>query len=267
MEFTVSTSPSPKILLKRYDAASFPKFGIIFNEQNNKTPLRLLSQRPDEAENAVVMENRADKDVTALSYQWVITAEDGKVRRHTVSSDSYMVDVYDPVLRAGDRKLVCRNIILDESVLDHVLDGGGMMRAGSVTGPDPLVGVLSLQFEVDMLLFADGEIAGPDTEKFAVELQSRKPAAEFVAKQIRLALAEGRDVSPVLSALTEIPCFGRLGHVKGDPLVHWTRRYAREYLHAAGRKIGDLDMQAAKLRHFESRPSLPRFYRAEPGTH
>jgi hypothetical protein len=74
-----------------------------------------------------------------------------------------------------------------------------------------------------MLLFADGEISGLDISKFAAELQSRKPAAEFIAKQIRLARAEGRDVTPVLSALVEIPCLGRLGHVRGDPLVHWTR--------------------------------------------
>jgi hypothetical protein len=76
--------------------------------------------------------------------------------------------------------------------------------------------VTSLRFEIDMLLFADGELAGPDTDKFAAELRGRKPAAEFVAKQIRLAEAEGRDVTPVLSALAEIPSLGRLGHVQGD---------------------------------------------------
>jgi hypothetical protein len=44
------------------------------------------------------------------------------------------------------------------------------------------------------------------------------PAAEFVAKQIRLAQAEDRDITPVLSALVEIPCLGRLGHAQSDPL-------------------------------------------------
>jgi hypothetical protein len=125
-------------------------------------------------------------------------------------------------------------------------------------------GVVLLRLEIDMLLFADGEIAGPDSSKFAAELITRKPVAEFVARQIRLAEAEHRDIAPVLSALAEVPCFGRPGHAQADPLVHWTRRYAREYLRAAGRKIGNVDMREAKLRHLESRPALPKFYRAKP---
>jgi hypothetical protein len=175
-----------------------------------------LAQPPDEAEIAVVMENRAAKDVTALRYYWAITGEDGNVIKHTDSSDSYLVDVYHPVLGGKDRKLICRSVTVDESLIDHVLRGGGSMGCRIRSGTRSLTGVTSLRFEIDMLLFADGELAGPDTDKFAAELRGRKPAAEFVAKQIRLAEAEGRDVTPVLSALAEIPSLGRLGHVQGD---------------------------------------------------
>jgi hypothetical protein len=267
MDFTVSLSPNDQVVLSRYEAAFFPKFRVIFEGTRSERSFEFLAQPPDEAETAVVMENRADKDVTALRYYWVMTGEDGNVRKHTVSSDSYIVDVYHPVLRVKDRKLICRSVTVDESLIDQVLSGGGSMGCRIGSGTQSLAGVASLQLEIDMLLFADGELAGPDTNKFAAELRGRKPAAEFVAEQIRLAEAEGRDVTPVLSALAEIPSLGRPGHAKDDPLVHWTRRYAREYLQAAGRRIGDLDMQGTKLRHLENRPSLPRFYRAEPGTH
>lgn len=266
MEFTVSPSPSFKIVLGRYDAASFPKLRVIFEEQSNESPLRLLAQPRDEAEYAVVMENFADKDVTALHYQWVMTDENRKMRKHTVSSDSYMVDVHYPVLRAGDRMLICRGGSVNDSLLDHVLSGGGIMGSSSGSHPQPLVGVVTLRLEIDMVLFADGEIAGPDTDKFALELLARKPAAEFVAKQIRSAQAEGRDVVPVLSALAAIPCFGRPGRTQGDPLVHWTRRYASDYLHAISLvQTANVDMKQAKLRYLENRPTLPRFYRAEGG--
>ncbi len=43
----------------------------------------------------------------------------------------------------------------------------------------------------------DGEIARSDPDGFASELLERKPAAEFIAKQIRLADVEERDVRPV----------------------------------------------------------------------
>jgi hypothetical protein len=265
MDFTVGPSPSNEVVLSRFDAALFPKFRIIFEGPWSGRSLEFLAQPSDEAERAVVMENRSGKDITALRYFWVMTGEDGNVGKHTVSLDSYMVDVYHPVLKGGDRKLICRGSAVDESVLDHLLGGGGIMGAGSGSDPESMRGVVSLRLDIDMLLFADGEIAGLDTSKFAAELQSRKPAAEFVAKQIRLAQAEDRDITPVLSALVEIPCLGRLGHAQGDPLVHWTRHYAREYLHAARRQIGNVDMREANLQHLENRPALPKFHRGKHG--
>jgi hypothetical protein len=91
--------------------------------------------------------------------------------------------------------LITRSATVDESLIQHVLGGGGSMGGRVGSGRPSLAGVTSLQLEIDMLLFSDGEIAGPDSEKFAAELQSRKPAAEFVAKQIQLAQADGRDVT------------------------------------------------------------------------
>jgi hypothetical protein len=263
MDFAVGASPTTHVALSRYDAALFPKFRTIFEEARRESLVQFLAQPSEEAERAIVLENRASKDVTALRYQWVMTGEDGKQRKHTVSSDSYMVDVYHPVLGVGDRKLICWSATVDESLIEHVVHGGGSMIGGVGSGGASLTGVTSLRLEIDMLLFSDGEIAGPDVEKFAAELQSRKPAAEFVAKQIRLAEAEGRDVTPVVSALAEVPCLGRLGHAQGDPLVHWTRHYALEYLHALRRKSERIDMREARLRHFENRPTLPRFYRRD----
>lgn len=59
------------------------------------------------------------------------------------------------------------------------------MISGGVVSNRLLDGVIELSFEIQLVLFADGEIAGPAPEGFAPELPCRKPAAEFVAKQIR----------------------------------------------------------------------------------
>ncbi len=74
-----------------------------------------------------------------------------------------------------------------------------------------------------------GETAGPDPNRFAAELQGRKGAAEFVAKQIRMARAEGTDVTPILTALAEAPPLGAPGNSQGDPLFRSVQHYAREY--------------------------------------
>jgi hypothetical protein len=59
-------------------------------------------------------------------------------------------------------------------LLDHslVLAGGGFIGSGS-TAKRSLVGTIELAFEIHLILFADGEIAGPHPDHFAIELQAR----------------------------------------------------------------------------------------------
>jgi len=52
--------------------------------------------------------------------------------------------------------------------------------------------------------------------------------------------------------------------VQGDPLVHWTRHYARNYRLQMHLKTGDLDWAEASLLHLENRPTLPKLYRRQP---
>jgi hypothetical protein len=114
--------------------------------------------------------------------------------------------------------------MLDEALIDHVAGGGGLMgTVFSRSKSRSLDQAAEMTFEINLILFADGEISGQAPDRKAMELQCRKPAAEFVAKQIRRAQDEGRDVEPVLSALAEIPCLGRLGGARGDPRVLWAR--------------------------------------------
>ena len=251
MEFTISPSPSPAIVLSLYDRKRFPKFQALFEPTEKDGMWRLLVQPPEEAGRAVVVENQSTKDLTALRCRWVMTTATGKTTEHTSSSDSYQADIYHPVLKPQDRKLICFSTAVDESFLDHLARGGGGFAIGGGRRQLPS-GTTSLRLEIEMLLFADGELAGAQTDKYALELQCRKPAAEFIAKQIRLAEAENRDITPVLSALNEMP------YLRDDILAHWVRRYASYYLtHSSD------EQKRAALRHLENRPALPEFYRRE----
>ena len=248
MDFSFSPSPLPEVPITKYAAARFPKFQHVF-EPNGQ--LSSMSQAPEDADLAVVIENLADKDITALRYRWTITLMDRSIRTSTCSSDSYMIDVFRPVLKRQDRKLITRTTHIDESLIDHLLGGGGVI-GGRISNRSTIT-MAALHFELDMILFEDGEFAGPDRTKHAFELQSRKPAAEFVAKQIRLAEADGRDVTSVLSALAEVP------HLRDDFLADCTQDYARDFL----RHMHDDRQRTMRLRHLENRPTLPKFYRRE----
>jgi hypothetical protein len=96
-----------------------------------------------------------------------------------MSSDSYMVDVFRPVLAPGDRKLISRSTNLDESLIDHVMRGGGCVGGGVSMGRSLRDDAEELIFSIDLLVFDDGEIAGPDPDHYVSDLHFRKPAAEF----------------------------------------------------------------------------------------
>jgi hypothetical protein len=256
----VLPSPSPAVVLNRYEGAVFKEFGQLFEPPLSSSPLRHLARDPQEASFVVVLENRSEKAITGLRYRWEMTWESGNRRSHTTSGDSYAVDVYRAVAEPGSRHLISPSGSVDETLLKHVLAGGGFI-AGASASKHSWADVVEVTFEIHLVLFADGEIAGPDPDGYTEELQCRKPAVEFIARQIRLARAEGRDITPVLAALAEAPAFGGLGHAQGDPLVHWVRHYAQDYLRNMHRKIGRLDMGEAKLQYLENRPTLPQFYR------
>ena len=227
--------------------------------------MRHLARDPIEARFAVVLENRSDKAVTGLSYRFVMTDDSGRQHARTSVNDSYRMDMYRAVAEPGSRQLITPSSSLDESVLDHVLAGGGVVSASfSGLNDRPLTAIVEAIFEIDFVLFADGEILGADPDRYVEDLICRKPAADFIASQIRLAIREDRDAAPVLSALAELPRFGRREDRRGDPLMHWIRHYAQEYLRVIRRTCGTVDWQEARLRNLENRPTLPKFYRRPP---
>jgi hypothetical protein len=257
-------SPSAEIGLTPYDQAAFPTFRQVF-EVHERSPLIHLAPDPEEESVAIVFENRSGKAITGLGYRWIVTDDLGKSHTRTCFSDSYLVDVYRAMAEPGSRHLVTPSGMLDEALIEHVLGGGGHMGSGSKTRP--FDNIVEITFEIDLVLFGDGEVSGPDPDRHARELQCRKPAAEFVAKQIRRTRSAGLDVQPVLSALAEIPCLGRLGQAHSDPLVQWTRHYAQDYFRHMRRTGSGVDWAEASLRHLENRPTLPKFHRRQDPPH
>jgi hypothetical protein len=260
MRFDIHPSPTPAILINRFDKSLLPAFGKLFDIPSPSSPLFHLARPPQDAAVAVVLENRADKAITAWRFRWQLTDSLGNQRPVTMSSDSYTVDVFRPVAEPASRHLITPSGCVSETSLEHMQSGGGFV-GGSVRSTSSFPELADVTFEIHLVVFIDGEIAGRDPDDFAIELQSRKRAAEFVARQIRMAQAEGRDVTPVLTALVEAPVLGSLGRPQGDPLFHSVRDYARDYLQHMHRKIGGLNLAEAKLRHLENRPELPNFYR------
>lgn len=252
-------SPSAEVVITPYGEATFPEFRQIFEAVPEDSPLRHFARDPAEAAVSIVLENRSDKAITAWRFRWRRTDQAGKLRSSTASGDSYMTDVFRAVAEPGSRHLVGPSGTLDKRNIEHALGGGTFI---TITNRErgALAEVVEVSFEIDFVLFADGEIAGPDADRYATELGCRKHAAEFIARQIRLAMVEGRDATPVLTALAEMPCLGRLGHGPVDALSHLVRDFAQEYLRHQKTRLARRDATDTGLRRLETRPELPRFY-------
>jgi hypothetical protein len=267
LRFQIAPSPSPDVVLTQYDAALFPKFKPLFVPYDESSPLRPLKQSPEDAETSIVLENRSEKAITALRCRWSKMDASGKTQNHLISSDSYKLDDGRPIVAPCARQLISLSGSIDESLIDHVLAGGGCIGAAihsSVRSrTETEAEIVAVNFEIDFILFYDGEIGGPDAERYALELNCRKPAAEFVARHIRLAKNEGRDVTPVLAALAELPMIRRLNEPKEKSHIYWIRHYAGEYLRYLKWKPGDNDFFQRRLLSLENRPALPKFYRPE----
>jgi hypothetical protein len=131
------------------------------------------------------------------------------------------------------------------------------MGTGVSTGGPLSDATEEITFQIELVVLADGEIAGPDPSHYAAVLQGRKRAAEYVAKHVRLAKLEERDPTPVVAALRDMP------HLRSDLLAHLVCEYARTYLRQSSMRAGLVDCTEAALKHLENRPNLPKFYRLD----
>lgn len=267
MRFTITPSPSEEVVLTAYDKNAYPKFAQLFEPMDESSRLRLLAIDPKQAATAIVVENRSARAITGLRFRWEIRDISGRNSRSILVTDSYASEPVKPVTEPHSLLLVTQSGYLEEGLIERVRAGtGGLIAARIGDGHRPSAEATDVVFQIDLLLFADGEISGPDPDKYVQELRCRKPAADFVIKQIRMAKAEGRDANPVLSALVEAPSLGRVGSPQGDPYVHWTKRFARSCLqHMKG--SNETDRLEGYLRYLENHTAPPTFFRREVSPH
>lgn len=250
MKMHLVPSPTKHVALKRYRKEEFPVFQTVFESTHEDSALLPFAQEPDAAETAVVIQNLSHKDVTALRYRWVIADANGKSGNSVASSDSYMIDIYRPVIAPGSRLLITQIGMVDEAQLNPVLAS----VSGIGSGGWPLLDdkAEEVRFRIDLVLFSDGEIAGSDPDDFATQLQFRKRAADYVAQQIRSANAEGRDVMPVLTALRDVP------RARTDQMARLIAEFSGIDIRRSVLQFDPLDMKAVTLRYLENRPRVAK---------
>lgn len=247
-------SPCADVVLSSYEGSTFPIFKEILEKADRKNSgLRQLGLVPEEASVAVILENRSAKDITALRFGWAFEVESGESDPREDSYDTYRSLPLRSVVRADS----CQFIVPSGRLHDALYPSKAFRYVRSATDQSVPPTAVAVTFQIDFILFADGQMFGPDHRHFAKELESRQAAAKFVAQQIRLALAERRDPAPVISALCDLP------QLHSHPLESLVRDCARTFLQSTLRLDHRSSRVKSALWRLENMPPLPSFHRPD----
>jgi hypothetical protein len=187
-------------------------------------------------ESLSVLVNDSARAITGLTTIWKYTDVNGESRGFTVSYDSYALANLGPIGAPHSKR-----VIGDEISFANALE----------TGRDVSV-------SVDVVIFADGELVGPDTLHFAEDIQSRWQAAHHVANHLKAGLTAGKSLETISAEVLRAP--------RPTPLtpgaMDWTRRYlsdiqTRQRLHS---QLGHT--QVDLYGHLAALPEPPAFFRA-----
>jgi hypothetical protein len=196
--------------------------------------------------NAFLLTNESEKAIVALMTHWTFTDAQGFPRDGQINIDSFLNPRSSPVLLPHARMIVGPGAFLLESLAaaPHV---GPTLEEMDGRRLREIIGASNIKVTIDLVIFDDGEIAGPNEMRYDVQIQNRKLAAGQLAKQVRNAIANGYDPKTILNNILEtIPS-------PSDAAAIWSHNYARLLLNGRNLDKG--------LQHLENLPEPPKFYK------
>jgi hypothetical protein len=181
---------------------------------------------------AFFLTNKSNDAITGLAIRYVFTDATGQQRGFRYFSDSYMLTAFTPVAKPNATILIGPKVFLPE----HLADAGriGVPNFAASGAADPLSQLVAtanhIEARLDAVIFATGEVIGPDTLKLPEEITARNAAAQEIAQRLNDAAARGTPAADALSSYTATP-------VRKDDLAGiWKRRFAEEALRPNSRK-------------------------------
>jgi len=195
---------------------------------------------------AFLLTNESNKTIVGLMTLWTFTDANGFPRTGEIHTDSFM-QPHSPALLAPQSSLiVAPGAFLPVALANRPHLGATLTDLDGRLSP-AIIGATNIKVEIDLVIFDDGEIAGPNATRFDTQIQDRKIAATLLAKQIRNTIANADDPNTVLSNVLETK------PAQSDPVAMWTHMYARMLF-----KSRSLDKQ---LNALETLPEPPTFYK------
>jgi hypothetical protein len=221
IQMTIDSSPHESITLAPYQPATSPNFARVFTPET--APYQTAF---------VVLTNQSSKSIVALAAIWAYTdVTTGKRKTMELLCDSFQAVNAPPVSLPSARVLLGPTSLITE----QLALGRGSSGYFGVVQPQslrPLDHTAAVRVSIDLIVFSDGEMAGPDNLHTSTEIVARNAAAKQVAQQIRSAQTDGRELSTAVSQfLKPVAPAGNLS-IKDVQYYNWLRRYAQNALNS-----------------------------------
>lgn len=197
-----------------------------------------------------VLTNISNRAIVAIAIEWSYISEDGYEGHHLYKSSNLSIKNAKALVQPHTRLFVGPNMALPESLASapHIgprfeaLDGRSAPWAATAS---------QMSATIDVIIFEDGELVGPNQSHYDGEIQSQKLAADQIASKVRYALSQGQDPTPTLKQIAG----GTLASTT-DFIGLWSTLYAQQLLRA--RDSGTFEQQLSAL---EKTPTPLRIFR------
>ena len=196
---------------------------------------------------AFVVVNNSEKAIVGIALVWTSTAKQSNKHTMTSLTHSYLSARGAPLVIAHGRVFVAPDVFVPDAVMKG---GGGLIGMLPTQQTLERFGSSSvISVEVDSIVFADGEVVGPNQLGLTTSIIVRSKAAELVVGSLRSAQRRGEDTAPVLDRLSR-------------PLPGVDDSVSRQAVRLAI-QLQNSRHFVAELRYLEETPTPPKFYRTD----
>jgi len=210
----------PGITIAPYSSAGLaPELDPLSGGGSDITRLRQYS---------VVIMNGTAKPIRGITVRWTWRDLAGQVKVHDLRSDGLFLVSRDLVPPNGRILLAPGTVFPIETARTNYV-GPPLRAGGDIETFERASGGITAA--LDTVVFADGEVTGPDESRTMDYIQARTAAAQSLGRSVLALLREGKDPSAHLSQIKNRGIAG-----KDDYLGLWSFRLAERLLVAPDRK-------------------------------
>jgi hypothetical protein len=186
----IEASPAAGITLKPFNFKQFPAFGEIIT-----TSPALNDAQPA----SFVVDNGSDRAIIGIAVQWIFITPSGEQNVYSSRTHSFLSAKAAPLVAPHGRMFVAPQVFIPEAA---VTSGGLIGTVPPARIVAQLQSASSIHVRIDSIIFADGEVVGPNRLNLPGEIQDRKIAADLITRHVHAARTLGKDP---IAALHDLP--------------------------------------------------------------